>query len=804
MVYKLFINILALSIISSIYAAPVRKPGADVLEQRAAKKQKPDDLISFSFEKKSLIEIIEQLAAEKKINIILPQQAVDLEALKKQTISYQPQGKEKISLTHAWNILYTFLELSGFALSERKDGLFTISRVGRPDEPGINREILPLFVNTPPDKLPDTEERIRYMYYLRNLMVPTLQDRDTNPIARIFKDMLSNGAPVIFEAKANGFIITDKANVIASVMRIITELDHSGFKETIQVIELHNVPARDVVKVFDSLKKASGDAAQPSPFIRGDARVESLSYFAADTKIIADDRNNSLIVMGRESAVERIAEFIEQYMDTAPETGKSILHYYDLQYLDAKLFADVLTRIVLPPATAGFQASAGPAFGPERYFQGVVVMAEEVKTVETKSTTEEITLEAKGGYLPVGLGNQQIITGGNRLIVAAIQDDWLRLRDFIEALDKPQPQVILEVLIVDIVRTKQKIVSSTIRTKTDSQLPNGTQFLSSNISNVNSVLGSTPSAINVDLLALLSGPLQQPSNPAVTSLLQPGSLLISFNDPLTPGIFGLLQVLDRTLDSKVLSHPFLVTTNNQKATIASQTLKRVQGDAVPGAAGVITIEIVDVPATIQVQMIPRLSSLERLQLQVAVDVNQFIDPTSFTRETRRVNTNANMASGQILVIGGLTRTDQIDIETGTPFLSRIPLIGTLFSGKNKTVTKTNIAIFISPTIVQPKLRGGLNVYTADKIRKCRRDVDEQAIFNEMRDPITRIFFNVDGRSDKLLRDYLSAVDNPPDAAQIQTSFERRQLARRVRKPAPQKAPNAPARPVSGPVRPIPA
>lgn len=431
-------------------------------------------------------------------------------------------------------------------------------------------------------------------------------------------------------------------------------------------------------------------------------------------------------------------------------------------------------------------------------------MAEEVKTVETKSTTEEITLEAKGGYLPVGLGNQQIITGGNRLIVAAIQDDWLRLRDFIEALDKPQPQVILEVLIVDIVRTKQKIVSSTIRTKTDSQLPNGTQFLSSNISNVNSVLGSTPTAINVDLLALLSGPLQQPSNPAVTSLLQPGSLLISFNDPLTPGIFGLLQVLDRTLDSKVLSHPFLVTTNNQKATIASQTLKRVQGDAIPGAAGVITIEIVDVPATIQVQMIPRLSSLERLQLQVAVDVNQFIDPTSFTRETRRVNTNANMASGQILVIGGLTRTDQIDVETGTPFLSRIPLIGTLFSGKNKTVTKTNIAIFISPTIVQPKLRGGLNVYTADKIRKCRRDVDEQAIFNEMRDPITRIFFNVDGRSDKLLRDYLSTVDNPPDATQIQTSFERRQLARRVRKPAPQKAAAAPTRPVSGPVRPIPA
>ncbi len=796
---KIPVLFLILFLAGDLLAAPVQR-GDDILEQRAAKKRKPEEHIPFSFEKKSLVDIIEQVASLKKINVILPQQAVDLEALKKQTVSYQPQGRETVSLDTAWNLLYTFLELSGFAISKRKDDLYVVTRVGRPDEPGINREVLPLYINTPPNKLPDSEERIRYMYYLRNLTAPTAQDKDTNPIARIFRDMLSPGAPVIFEAKANGFIITDKSNIIASVMTIIKELDNSGFKETIEVIELHNVPARDVVKVFDSLKKASGDVNQP-PFIRGEEHGESLSYFAADTKIIADDRNNTLILMGRETAVERIADFVEQYMDNPPETGKSILHYYDLQYLDAKLFADVLTRIVTPPVQAGFQGQAGPPVGPERYFQGTVVMAEEVKTVETKSTTEEITLEAKGGYLPVGLGNQQIITGGNRLIVAAIHDDWVRLRDFIEALDKPQPQVILEVMIVDVTRTRQKIVSGTFRTKTDAQLPDGVQFLSSNISNVNSVLGINPSAINVDLLALLSGTLQQANNPPVTSLLTPGSTIISWNDPLTPGIFGLLQLLDSIVDSKVLSHPFLVTTNNQKATIASQTIQRVQGDAVPGAAGVITIEIVDLPATLQVQMIPRISSPTRLQLQIAVDVNMFINPTSQTRTTRRVNTNANMSSGEILVIGGLTQTTETDVITGTPFLSRIPLIGNFFSGKNKIYEKTNIAIFISPTIVQPKLRGGMNVYTADKIRRVRRDVSEEAAFSDTRDPVTRIFFNIDGKTDKLMRDYLSEVDNPPDAEIINKMYARRQAARRARQPKPKQEV---IKPTAGPVKPVPA
>ena len=94
--------------------------------------------------------------------------------------------------------------------------------------------------------------------------------------------------------------------------------------------------------------------------------------------------------------------------------------------------------------------------------KGVVVEAEEVKAVEVKTTTEEITLEAKGGYTPTGLGAQQIITGGNRLIVAALNDDWVKLRDLIETLDKPQPQVILEVLVLDILGTKQHIVAGYI------------------------------------------------------------------------------------------------------------------------------------------------------------------------------------------------------------------------------------------------------------------------------------------------------------------------------------------------------
>jgi Flp pilus assembly secretin CpaC len=161
-----------------------------------------------------------------------------------------------------------------------------------------------------------------------------------------------------------------------------------------------------------------------------------------------------------------------------------------------------------------------------------------------------------------------------------------------------------------------------------------------------------------------------------------------------------------------------------------------------------------------------------------------------------------MQSGQILVIGGLTRNDQIDAITGTPILSRIPFIGSFFSSKSRQNTINNIAIFICPTIVHPKLRGGLQAYTSDKIRKARRDTDDLLIFGETRDPITRLFFRNQQRSgDDVLRNYLSEVDNPPDAELIRTAKEKLHERRHAKKAI---KPGTAETPQPGPVLPLPA
>ena len=74
------------------------------------------------------------------------------------------------------------------------------------------------------------------------------------------------------------------------------------------------------------------------------------------------------------------------------------------------------------------------------------------------------------------------------------------------------------------------------------------------------------------------------------------------------------------------------------------------------------------------------------------------------------------------------------------------------------------------------------MYTADKIRKSRRDIEDIVVFNDQRDPITRLFFRTPGGSDQLLRDYLTEVTNPPDAEAIKTAKERRMQRPRTAPP----------------------
>lgn len=711
-------------------------------------KEKPQQLlVPFSFERHNLLALLDNLAEKKQLILVLPV-GVELEALKKQLITYQPPRFPEIPLNEAWRLLVTFLELSGFSLIHLRGNVYSIIGAKTPEGARANREPLALYVDAPVRLLPAYPEHIRYLYSLKNLKVPQPQERESHPLNTMLKQLLSPGASLLFDAQSNSIIMTDKAPHIAATIPIIQALEAHGFQEQIDYVPLSFVPAQGVIQIFDSLKKASGELSPPTG-----GSESAPSYFAQDVRIIAHESNNAVILMGKESSIGRISDFIKNSLDQPQESGKSILHFYDLQYRDAQTFAPQLQKAVSSLIEGDNQAAQAPPTGSfERYLQGVVVVAEAFVEVQKTATTEKELLERKGGMEVLGIEGAQKI-GGNRLIVVAMQDQWKVVKQLIKKLDIKRRQVLLEIFIVDFTYDNNTIVASDLRNLTGncSSTP-GVQFLASHISTPSSVLGTTPVQLAQDLLQIV-GPQQ------LTNRLPLGSLLISLNDPVTPGIFGLLQVLQRTVSAKIQSHPFLVITDNQTGSVESEEVRFIQGDLVTTTNGTYTIPLENVSAALKVVATPHIANDNRIRLDIGFTADEFISTSSNTRLTRGLKTTATLSSGQILAMGGLLRNDTLALETYTPIVGKVPLAGVFFRGENRDDTITNVVLFASPIIIEPRqAQAAKKQYTQEKISDV---ILYENILENPQDPVYRLFFR-DEPTYATMNEYFSESSNMQD------------------------------------------
>ena len=233
------------------------------------------------------------------------------------------------------------------------------------------------------------------------------------------------------------------------------------------------------------------------------------------------------------------------------------------------------------------------------------------------------------------------------------------------------------------------------------------------------------------LMANLLQFIDQQTNLA-TSLGQtsPGSLLISFNDPNGNGIWNIIQILNKFTDNTILTQPFIVTSDNKQATI-SFSQDRLLAGGPNSDGGAITIKNEYVTAATAIDILPTISvDTKNINLQISITVNTFISNAD-NRATRLIQTNANVGNGEVLALGGLMSTQDRITEFRTPLLSRIPFFGFLFKRRQKVKQKTNLMIFISPKIIQPRVGGGINNFTDNKLCISENNLQEAANFEDL-------------------------------------------------------------------------
>jgi general secretion pathway protein D len=663
--------------------------------------------VRFDYDNEDLIDIINEIAALKDVNIVLPMGANAITS--KVTLNLE----EPLSIDEAWNALETILDIAGYSLIPR-GSMYAIVKNSKV----ITKEALPLYIGTEPSKIPQTDERIRFMYYLSNIKLG--EDPKSGDVATILQEFLpAETANYLIEPKSNAIIITEKASIIHSVMRVIAALDQTTFQERLEIIKLRFTAADTVARLLSDNILKSADPRTGG--FRARAKGET-SYFSENVKIIPEPRSNTLIVLGRGQAVDRIKDFIRQYVDIELDSGNSILHVYQLQYLNAADFEGILNSIVQSERGGGSgQSTAGGRTGPERYFDGVIIKADQAK------------------------GDNKF--GSNKLIIAAKSDDWKYIQRIIEKLDRPQPQVIIEVLIADLTLDDQRKLGTMFRNPAELPLPGGVNFQSAQIASV--VLDSPPPStppltetVEADLLARTiktnAGLVSAAELTGATDPGLAGSTLFSISDKITGKTWGIAQLLKIFSNTKILSHPHVIATNNKQALVTIGERRLLAGEATATAAAP-TIKTENVNANLVVTLTPRISADNTINLDVVIDISEFVIGSN-TRTTRKIETHANVNSTQILALGGLTKTTTEDNINETPILGKIPILGWLFKSRANDVQKTTLTVFISATVVEPRLRGGISTYTKEYVELSGKYAMESQLFEGLRDPVTRFFF----------------------------------------------------------------
>jgi general secretion pathway protein D len=702
------------------------KKNKSVVKQETIEQEVAD--FNFNYNNVDIVTIINELAALKELNVILP--PGDTLAVKV-TLHIE----KKITLTQAWDMLNTLLDVAGYFIVP-EGSIIRIVKSGKE----ISREPMPTYIGVKPEDLPNTDQPIRYLYYLANIRISSEPDNELNGI---LKDILPDNAFFKGDAITNSLLLIAKANDIRAAMKIITELDQVSFQEKMDIITLRHTSASIVARLINEQLLRSENT---NPYRLDTKKAKDVPYFSGFTKIIPETRLNKLILLGRPQAIERLKDFIKKYIDVAPDSGESMLHVYKLQYLDSQKLAPVLDAIVRGGETSGPSQAAGAAEsggGTERFFDKVIIHT-------------DYPLERSGDNVNTGDRQRYTYYGGNNLVVAARNDDWKQIKKLIEELDIPQRQVLIEVLVADLTVEDARALGAQVRIPAKIPFPDSMEFQSAMLSvPIPSELpvkppppGATPpTTINSDLLANALTNENKLANPStggtnnIADFATSGTTLLSLNDN-DGKTWGIMELLQLFTNSKILSHPHIMTKNNMEATVEigqTRWLKdKIKDVASNYYGGATSIQFKAITAALKVFITPRISSSSTVNLQVLVDINEF-QAGSDTMTIRKVETNANIKSGGIFALGGLIRTSSATNIKEVPLLSKIPVLGWFFKSKTNDIIKNNLTVFISPTIIEPRLRDGLSEYTQDYINVAKNQ-SYGDLFDSLKDPITRWFF----------------------------------------------------------------
>jgi len=523
----------------------------------------------------------------------------------------------KISLAEAYKVFESVLEVHGYTTVKSGE---IVKIIPSPDARSKSIETKLRQESAAPEDRVVTQ------------LIP-LKYADPVEIKRLFTPLVSKSSVILAYPPTNTLIVTDVYSNIKRLLKILKEIDITGIGQEISVIPVEFADATKMVNLLNTVFKRTGKKTKG---------VQQIVI-----TMVADERTNTLVVLGSEIDTLRIKRLIAM-IDKETPRGKGKIHVYYCKNATAEELAKVLQD--LPTQQAG--APKGKQTAP--------VVAGKVRISADKAT--------------------------NSLIIMADKEDYLVLEEVIQQLDIPRSMVYIESLIMEV--DMNKILNLGIE---------WTVFGQTSIDGKETVIGGgtqegLPQVTDLFQKGLSLGLLTEPINIAGFSV---------------SNITAIVNAVKTDDDFRILSTPQILTTDNEEARITVGENRPYQTRSTTDVSGGGTFESFEYRDVGKILKItPHVTEDRLVRMLINLEVTN-IDLTATGANTtlpvtkkRTVDTTVIVKDNQTVVIGGLIDDSLTENETKVPVLGDIPILGWLFKSRSTDIKKTNLYIFLTPRVIK--------------------------------------------------------------------------------------------------------
>lgn len=504
-------------------------------------------------------------------------------------------------------------------------------------------------------------------------------------------------------ASRNSIVVADFADNVARIRAVLRSIDRDTNNS--RIVALRNAGAREIATSLNALMEGSSPGGRAAT-------------------IVPIDSSNAIAIRGDSATVARLAAMAED-LDRRAAAGTEIRVIF-LEHADAAQLLPVLQTLLgqpvtQPPPTPGLSSSRGEGTTTSST-SGSGGGRPPVRTTTTTAEAPAPETAATPGAVSIFGPRGAVVTrfqGANALVIAASTDVQRQLGEVIRQLDTRREQVLVEAIIVEIsdIAAKKLGVQLLLSGLGGSNIP----FAVTNYSNASPNLLTVAGAVAAERLRTTTTTVNgqvvtTTQNSSVADALQEAA--VSSVLGATGGIGGLafragnaifgaiINAVKSDSKSNILSTPSIMTLDNQEARIlVGQEIPITTGEALsPNFDNQFrTVDRENVGITLEV--LPQINAGGSIKLNLRQEVSSIAGPVSgrssdLILNKREIETVITVDDGEIVGIGGLLDDNERRTIEKIPFLGDLPAVGNLFKSKSRSRSKTNLMVFIRPTILR--------------------------------------------------------------------------------------------------------